>query len=64
MGTFDMHFGDRQGKPTLAREIARADGLQRRVLELRADNALLKNALRSVREELATLRRCLGDKTK
>lgn len=61
MGNFDILFGERQAsRPALARETARADGAVRRVQELKAENAKLKHELRRVRDELATLRRCLG----
>jgi hypothetical protein len=65
MGTFDVLFGDRAAKESprgrLAREMDRADGAVRRVAELKRENAQLKLELRRVRDELATLRRCLGD---
>lgn len=60
MGTFDTLFGARQARPTMALETARADGAVRRMHELKAENAKLKHELRRVRDELATLRRCLG----
>ena len=60
MGTFDTLFGARQARPTMAFETARADGAVRRMVELKAENAKLRHELRRVRDELATLRRCLG----
>ena len=64
MGTFDMLFGARAANESprgrLAREMDRADGAVRRVLELKAENAKLRHELRRVRDELARLRRCLG----
>ena len=60
MGTFDLHFGARQGAPQLKSALDQADGLRRRNTELAAQNAQLKHQLRAVRDELATLRACLA----
>lgn len=58
MGAFDLMFSRSPGKSAAA-ERDRADAAVRRCQELRAELAQAKHALKLVRCELETLRRCI-----
>jgi len=62
MGAFDLLFATNKPKGTLAAERDRADAAVRRCAELRAELAQAKHALKLVRCELETLRRCIAGK--
>jgi radical SAM superfamily enzyme with C-terminal helix-hairpin-helix motif len=59
MGTFDFLYVTNTPKDSLEAERARANAAVRRCAELRAELAKAKLALKLVRCELETLRRCI-----
>ena len=59
MGTFDFLYASSKPKGSVAAERERADAAVRRCQELRAELAQARHALKQVRCELETLRRCI-----
>lgn len=62
MGTFDFLYAGSKPKGSVAAERERADAAVRRCQELRAELAQARHALKLVRTELETLRRCIEAK--